>query len=689
MFRFRKNTEGFLDQVIREERVIFPDQRTEGKEFLVSFFGEIRPKPGRKNRDAEKNMGAVIDKLQAHPALLRCLQQAIYSQLINSKLQSAITESGIPLSRGFWQELSNRLKHKIIPPLQDETDFLYVLNSIFFKKTDYKWVEAISRSSWIRFFETTGFRIKGTDKRIKTDLMRALRTLSFQVAQLGLEREVLHYLPEAIRDTDNAFVGQHQAVQALEKALQADESDAVMLEASGFLKEQIKDCYRLVEYIQESHSENGASLQQTYLLMILNNRLERMQLIADVLDADTHFDAGRLTDIFRMLVRNEKRKNSILEFLSQGLGYIAYQIAEHKGHKGHKYITETRGEFFKMLRSAMWGGLIICFTAIAKNLIGKLKLAPFPLGFLYSVNYSAGFILIEQTNSTLATKQPAFTASAVAASLDVRKTEGEPDLEGLAATVARVSRSQLASFFGNLVIVFPVTFLLAWAWHQLTGQKISEGEAAFRLLKDQHLWRSPSLLYACFTGVFLFASGIIAGYWQNKIRYGRIRERLLRHPLLNVSLSSGRLAWLANFTERNTGAIAGSLALGFFLGFSGVVGKIFGIPFDIRHITIASGNVSIGMYGLGLDQLPPQFMLGVLAGVAGIGFFNFAISFTLAFIVAIKSRGIHLSQYPRLVRIIFRYFFRHPREFFLPPRPAASVLYRPLSGSGNVTDDDK
>lgn len=213
-----------------------------------------------------------------------------------------------------------------------------------------------------------------------------------------------------------------------------------------------------MDFIRESHAEKGASIQQTYLLLILTNRLERMLLIADILDADNQFDTGRFVDLFRLLVRNEKRKNSIKEFLSQGLGYLAYQIAEHKGNKGHKYITETRSEYYKMIRSAMWGGLIISFTAILKNLIGKLRLAPFPLGFLYSINYSAGFILIEETKSTLATKQPAFTASAVAGSLDTRKLEGEPDLEGLAATVAKVSRSQIASFFGNLVIVFPLLF---------------------------------------------------------------------------------------------------------------------------------------------------------------------------------------------------------------------------------------
>lgn len=683
MFRLRKKTPGFFETVIADSSILKADDRPAGLAFLVSFMAEIRPGYGKQKGNAETNLRLAIKQLKLHPVLLSNLQQALLSQLVYTKLVSAITESGIPLSRGFWQETANRLKHKLIPELQDEMDFLFVINNVFFRKDDFKWVEQIPRGVWISFFETLGFSFSTRDQRIKNELLNALKILSFQVAQLGLEKEVLNYLPEVQRNHHTAFVQQNYRVHDMESGIREAKETEEIIRLSSQLKESIDSCYTLVNYIRESHSEKGASIQQTYLLLILTNRLQRMQLIADILDADTNFDTGRFVDIFRMLVRNEKRKNSIKELLSQGLGYLAYQIAEHKGTKGHKYITETRGEYFRMIGSAMWGGVIISFTAILKNLIGKLKLAPFPLGFLYSVNYSAGFILIEETKSTLATKQPAFTASAVAGSLDTKKIEGEPDLEGLAVTVARVSRSQIASFFGNLVIVFPLTFLLAWGYHQLYGVKISEGAAAFKMLKDQHPWRSPALLYACFTGLFLFISGIIAGYWQNKVQYGRIRERLIKHPVLKLSMSGKRLTSLADYIEKHIGALIGSISLGFFLGFAGVIGKIMGIPFDIRHITIASGNVSIGLYGLGLDHVPSWFMLAVLFGVLGIGFLNFLVSFSLAFIVAVKSRGIHLSQYRRLLKTILRYLIHHPREFILPVPPTAPESFKPLGENNN------
>ncbi len=285
---------------------------------------------------------------------------------------------------------------------------------------------------------------------------------------------------------------------------------------------------------------------------------------------------------------------------------------------------------------------------------------------------------MKKRKSTLATKQPAFTASAVASSLDTKKLGEEPDLDNLAATVAKVSRSQIASFFGNLIIVFPLTFLLAWGYNLLFGYKISEGDAAMKMLNDQHPWRSLALLYAGFTGFFLFLSGIIAGYWQNKIQYGRIKERLKKHPALKISMSPKRLDKLANYIEKNFGALIGSIALGFFLGFAGILGKIIGIPFDIRHITIAAGNTAIAAYGLGIENIPPYFLLAVCGGVLAIGFINFLVSFSLAFLVAVKSRGIRFAQYPRFFRILGKYFLKHPREFILPSKKVVDPVYKPL-----------
>jgi site-specific recombinase len=236
-----------------------------------------------------------------------------------------------------------------------------------------------------------------------------------------------------------------------------------------------------------------------------------MFIILDVLDRNQEFNTERFIAYFHALIRNENRKNSLGEFLNQNLRLLAYQIAEHKGKRGEQYITSTQKDFRNLFFSALGGGLIVSFVAIIKNVIGLLKLPLFWQGFLYGTNYAVGFVTMDQTRSTLATKQPAYTASAVAGTLDKQKLGDRPDLRNLVITIASVSRSQIASFAGNLLVVFPLTYILAWLFHLAVGYKLAADDAALKLLHDQHPFDSLALLFACFTGFFLFLSGIIAG----------------------------------------------------------------------------------------------------------------------------------------------------------------------------------
>jgi site-specific recombinase len=657
----KKNKLDFIESASGRSTVMPIGDSAAGLDFLVGFFGAIRPARGR--RDAGANLERVTAALAESPMFVQNLRHAVLSQLVRTDLSSALTESGIPIARGFWQEFFGRLRHKLLPPLQDENDFLYVLNRVFFRRHDYRWVEDIPRSAWVSFFEQLGLSLHIDDERILHQLAVSLRTLSFQVAQLGLEKEVLGYIPAEDRE-HNPFVAQNYLVQELERELTKDR--ITRREISNRINQLLDHCSRSVDFARQNHIRRGASLHQTYMLLLIGNRLERMAILLDLLDSENEFDTARFVETFRVLVRNENRKNSILEFMSQSLGFLAYQIAEHKGAKGSKYITSTPAEYRAMLASAMGGGAWICVVVLIKNLLIRVPMAVFWHGFAYSVNYSVGFILIEETGATLATKQPAFTASAVASSLDTRKNTYQPNLYNLAVTVAKVSRSQIASFAGNLIVVFPGAALLALGYDKLMGAKLVSGDAAMKMLQDQHPWQSLSLLYACNTGVFLFLSGIIAGYVQNKIVYGRISRRLQTHPVLRLSVPQERLRRLADYVENHAGTLIGNICLGFFLGMAGFIGEIFGARFDIRHITISAGNVSIAVYGLGLRNIPAGFLVEVLAGVIGIGFLNFLVSFSLAFIVAARSRGVRIREYPEFLGILGRYFIRNPLDFVRP-----------------------
>lgn len=634
---------------------------------MADIINYIRPKHLSSLAESITRFTNFISHIEQNSIALRNVQLATFTLLQHYNVDPVLTESGIPLAGNFWRELSGRVKHKFLPPLQNKQDFLFLINSIFFKTTDYNWVDRFPTQVWIDFFEHIApTQLLGTTA-ISHSLLKSLVKLSFQVAQLGIEKEIASFIQQQHKG-NNPFTAQLYLIHELETESTQQGAIKFSPQCYAALLSEVQACEALLESLQSSHSSRGTSLHESYIILILANKIRRIKLIVDALDNNNTFSTQAFVTFFKEIVRNENRKNSVREFLSQTTGYLAYQIAEHKGAKGLAYITSNRKEYISMIKSAMWGGFIICFVVVIKNVLSKVPFAAFWQGFWYSINYAMGFCVIELTGATLATKQPAFTASAVASTLELGHKEQVADMGSLTHTVARVVRSQFASFFGNLIIVFPVSYLFAWVYDLIIGRKMVEGDEALKMLNDLHPFHSMSLLYACNTGVFLFLSGIIAGIVQNKIKYGHIYERLIAHPALVRTLSESRRNTIAYWVTKNSGALIGSIALGFFLGMAGIVGKILGIPFDIRHITIAAGNMSIGTYGSPAGQLTLGYYLTILLGVIGIGFMNFLISFSLAFIVAIKSRGIHLNQYPLFFKALSKYFFKHPLAFIIPPK---------------------
>jgi site-specific recombinase len=645
--------------------VIKIDSIYRGLDYLVEFVKQIRPAHHNDFAEAELKFKAMFYQLQHDRVLLFSVRKALLTQFENSTIIPALTESGMVKARGFIQEMVTKIKHKLLPSLQQSDDFLFVINHVFYHPKDHIWVEGIDRRLWINFFKLLGFNIDVTEPAIIRELNKALYILSRRVVTLSLEKDIIDNSP--VKDYHQyPFVRLDFVVQ---QYLQLFEDNAGPLQLDQYIQRinlALYDCRGLINDISEHRKEHGTSLSQTYILFRIEQHIERLLLITDALDHDIEFNADHFLSYFIRIIYYEKRKNSLREFISANFAFIAYKITEHGGKRGEGYITATRTQFWKMITSAMGGGFIISFIAVIKNLLHKVPLPPFWQGFAYSVNYAFGFQLMHETNTTLATKQPAYTASTIASSLNVEKNKTHPDMHGLAITVARASRSQLASFFGNLVVVFPLTFGLAALYHYATGSYLLNAKEAHQTLLDQHPLKSFSILYACFTGFFLFASGLIAGYVENGINYGKVGERIRFHPVFKNTLSSKRLQKVTSYVENNFGALIGNISLGFFLGMAGFFGTIFGIPFDIRHITIAAGNSAIAFYSNGTNE-DAAFLWTVFAGVLLIGLFNFIVSFSLAFFVAVKSRGVRLRDYPELFGIIARFFYHYPKDFFYPP----------------------
>jgi site-specific recombinase len=107
--------------------------------------------------------------------------------------------------------------------------------------------------------------------------------------------------------------------------------------------------------------------------------------------------------------------------------------------------------------------------------------------------------------------------------------------------------------------------------------------------------------------------------------------------------------------------------LGFLLGMTPVFGKFFGLPLEVRHVTLSTGALVLGVMALGPERAMNEGAVAALLGVACIGLLNFGVSFALALLVALRAREVDRSDRWRFVRALFRHLLTRPQEFLLPP----------------------
>lgn len=631
---------------------------------LTVLVSMIRPKKMDSNGLAhtETKLGELILLLKSNPELTEDLKWHVRNIILQGDIEYVLSDSGVAEGGSFFAELGARLKHLVLPELKRPNDLGDIVRQIFYKASDHYWVSEIREGLWVELFELLGMRLHTPNKMDIQKMFDAAAALSYRICGNILDKQFRDY-PEFRRTANSPFIKQNTELSIFR--LQFEEG--LSLQGKGHkLFESLEKCRLAIGKIKRDRANKGAGLQQTFLLVKLERQIDRLKIITAMLDDDLPVDIQRTVLFFKRIVFFESRKNRIVALLSDNLGLVAFQISEHKSHTGEKYITNTRKEYFTFFRSASYGGVFAAFMGLVKQIIHHLKPALFWEHFWYSVNYSAGFVGIHVTGSTLATKQPSMTAAALAGSLDVNKNGVVSPME-IAITFGKVWRSQFIAFVGNLLVTFPVAFGLAMVYDLVFGHPLVGGEQANELVEKQSLFATPVYIYASITGVMLFVSGLISGYYDNLVLFSKIPERVESHPLLTKFLPASFLKRLGQYLKYNMGSLAGNISLGFLLGFPEFFGKIFGLSLDIRHITIATANFAFGLYGSRFSMDYYQ-LVGAVLGIGIIGFLNFMVSFSLAFWVAIKSRNIRYDNFLKIPYFIIQYAIRYPKDFVFPPK---------------------
>ncbi len=584
-----------------------------------------------------------------------------------------LADHGFAPRTAFLSELGHRLRRKLLPTTPETTDIGPLFDLLFPYPFDVTWLRALDGDTLARIARLLTLPGPAHDHpgvTLSTWQQNLLDATVFAVSQVsatGFAAEIrvrmsdearqarhFHALPQVL-ETFRASVSQHgpQAPQTLD--------------AANALREQLDNC-RHAAYTVYGHLEaHGISVGIVFRLRQLRERVLRTKGLIDCLLAEQGERAS--ATLLADLVRVGQESRSVRQLIASSSHLTAARVAERSAESGEHYITRNRAEYRAMLAKAAGGGAVIGLTTWAKFALYALGLSAFWMGFAAGLNYAVSFVLVQLLHLTVATKQPAVTAPAMVAKLrDLKSNEA---VRGFVDEVAHLFRSQVAAIVGNVGLVVPVVLLISGLLAHFAGAHMITAEQARHVLHDMNVI-GPTALFAAFTGVLLFASSIIAGWVENWFVLHRLDSAMTHHPHFTRTLGVARAARWASFMRRNISGFASNISLGFMLGLIPAFAAFFGLGLEVRHVTLSAGQVAAAAATLGWQLLTePAFWWAVL-GVVVVGPINLAVSFYLAFRLALKAQNINQVNRQRIRAEIRSRIRRVPLTFLWPPRNDAA-----------------
>ncbi|MBQ0116499.1 MAG: recombinase [Flavobacterium sp.] len=645
--------------------------------FLVDLVHLFRPN----NPDAYHivSIHKLLEYLKSNPSHKEKFIHYLKLVFTHRKFSDFLADAGILKDSDFLYEVKKRLFAQILPEQPASHTLEYILSQVFYKKSDAKWVSKIPKEEFYELFDLLDLGSFYKDVKefsLVSEVTTALSVISQRVSGRVMERDVLKMVPEYDHFESPFVAFEKELLRIIHNIrMYKPHSFSSNEEAYGKIHNLYIECEKFVTTAFDNSSKYGISLKVNQNLLRIKQQLRRIRDLFDFLIVNKEEDKrDNVIKLFLLLVQFNCYKNNVRQLIAESTEVISYEITKHTAKTGETYITESSSEYWKMFRAALGGGMIVGFLCVFKLLLSKIDTSGFGHAFYYSMNYSLGFIAIYLCHYTLATKQPAMTAATLSNSLKESQKQNKSVLvkySNFASLFARLFRSQFIAFVGNVVIAFPVSLLGIWLLDLAFDYNIAAAKTQ-KLLGDLDPIHSPAIFHASIAGVFLFLSGIISGNVANKNKHERVYYRIQENPFLKLSIGKERSAKIANWLEKNWPGVVSNGWFGVFLGSTASIGIFLGLNIDIRHITFASGNFALGLYGNGFTSGFWTYFWCIM-GIGLIGFFNFIVSFSLSLILAFRSRNIPLSELRLLHKAISKQFRKAPMTFFLPPNNKTNI----------------
>ena len=412
--------------------------------------------------------------------------------------------------------------------------------------------------------------------------------------------------------------------------------------------------------IHRQIGNEGISVDIVYGLDVLDRSLTRLELMGKIATAAEGLERATLIHrLLSRLVHHSHEQRQLTAHVSSNLRLLYRRIVERSGETGEHYIARDIGEYRHLLLAAAGGGILTVFTAAIKVVASGWHTSDFIHGLLYGLNYAISFMILHHCHLVLATKQPAMTAATLATIM--RKSSGSERIDQIVDRIARITHSQLAAAAGNVIAVGAGALALSNIWELIFGHTFLTAKAASDLYDGFGPATSGTVFYAAFTGVILWFSSVVGGWIDNWSAFNRIPQGLAD--------SSWGARW-ADPWRKHISGWGTNISLGFMLGMTPALGHFFGIPLDVRHVTLSTGTLFMACGSLGEAWWSGGWFLNAIAGILVMFVLNLGVSFALSLYMALRAMEIPRADRTELLRRLLVRLVSHPGDFILPPRTA-------------------
>lgn len=609
--------------------------------------------------ESQQRLYFIIKTLKENEELAEKLAGQLCRWICGMRLYPLFISRGILSREGFGREMKNRLYEKINPSFKDAKDLRDVFFLLFNDKNDVEWLNYLPTQYWNALLNLLSRHLSAHEREtvynhLRYECLFAIEMLSIWIAAEEMEPELMRLEP-ALLDADSPFVSLKREVAAWVEAQRKNHSYDV-----SHLEVMFEQSQELIQRLQKKGATAGSSLAVAHLLERLSQTLVRLAELMDLFNSN-QFLPRRVLSLVRKLAIASANQHSVSNLWKQSVRMLSRSITQNTSDHGEHYITRNKKEYFGMFFSAAGGGVLIAIMALIKIYIGNVVDEKNLQSVLYALNYGIGFVIIFMLHCTVATKQPAMTASRFAEAVE-RNPQGRAVDMKLAQLLIDVFRSQSIAVLGNVAIAVSLAMIIATAFAAHFGTPLLDEKQVAYQLKSIDIF-GGTLWFAAIAGVWLFCSGIISGFFDNRTNYLNLRMRLQHHPLLRTMMPKKMRKAFANYMHENYGSIMGNLCFGFLLGLTGLVGYWTDLPLDIRHVAFSSANLG---YATTSGNLSAEIFIQGLGYVLMIGLVNLIVSFSLTLWIALRSLGAEIDSWCNIGKCVWEILKKRPLSLLLP-----------------------